>query len=258
MKYIKTIIELLWIVVFLIIAIPAMLCMLVLYKKDPVKTERIARYWITIYMNGALALSGTRPVIKGLENVPEDTSVLYVANHRSYFDIVVTYPLSKKPTSFVAKAELQNIPFFAFWGRNMQCLFFDKNDMKASMKMILEGISRLKNGISVFICPEGGRNHSKEMLPLQEFRDGSFKLASKSGCPVIPVAIYRMDDIWEAQTPWIKKAYPVVTYGKPVYIKDLSPEDQKRPGEYFKNLIEDMLRETEESLEIAKKDRAWK
>ena len=63
--------------------------------------------------------------------------------------------------------------------------------------MILEGISRLKNGISVFICPEGGRNHSKEMLPLQEFRDGSFKLASKSGWPFIPVAIYRMEDIGE-------------------------------------------------------------
>ena len=38
-----------------------------------------------------LKVSGVEVTVKGLENIPENQSVLYVGNHRSYFDILVGY-----------------------------------------------------------------------------------------------------------------------------------------------------------------------
>lgn len=238
----RTILALLWVIVYLILAIPAMLYLRVVHKKDPWKAEKTARSWMTFLFNGLTLICGITVSVKGLEKVPKDRAVVYVGNHRSYFDIILTYKYCNHPTSYIAKSELQKIPTFGFWGKMMMVLFFDSNDIKASLKMILEGIDRLKNGKSVFIFPEGGRNKEPDLIPLRDFHDGSFRLSSKSGAPVIPVALVKTDDIWEAHFPWVRKASVTITYGEPVYFDTLSDEDKKRPGQYFQHLIESMLK----------------
>ena len=40
---------------------------------------------------------------EGLENIPKDEAVLFVGNHRSYFDIVVGYSLLNNVTGFISK-----------------------------------------------------------------------------------------------------------------------------------------------------------
>lgn len=237
----RTILSFLWIIVYVILAIPAMIYLKAVHKKDPWRAEKTARAWMSFLFDGLMLISAVKVTVKGLENVPADRSVVYVGNHRSYFDIILTYKLSNRPTSYVAKADLLKIPLFGFWGEMMMVLFFDQKDIKASLKMILEGIERLKNGRSVFIFPEGGRNREESIKPLRDFHDGSFRLASKSGAPVIPVALAKTDDIWEAHFPWVKKAAVTITYGEPVYFDTLDAEDKKRPGRYFQNLIESML-----------------
>lgn len=49
----------------------------------------------------------------------------------------------------------------------------------------------------MWIFPEGTRNESKDPADLMEFHEGSLKIAEKSGCPVIPVAITGTDDVFE-------------------------------------------------------------
>ncbi len=237
----RTIIALIWLVLFVIAAIPAMIYMVIVHKKDPWKAEKTARAWISCFFRVLVKIAGTDITVKGLENVPSDRAVVYIGNHRSYFDIILTYTLCKNTTCYIAKADLRNIPLFGLWGDMMMCLFFDQSDMKASVKMILEGITRLKQGISVFIFPEGKRNREPDLLPLNEFRDGSFKLASKTGCPVIPVALKKIDDIWEAHSPWLRKTSVTICYGPPVYFNDLEDEQKKHPGEHFRQVITSML-----------------
>lgn len=237
----RTILAFLWLILFLILTIPVMFTLNVVHKKDPWKAERIARALITFLFNTLTFICGIDVTVNGLENVPKDRSVVYIGNHRSYFDILLTYKHCNPSTSYIAKAQLQKIPFFSTWGRIMMVLFFDQNDIKASLKMVLEGIERLKMGKSIFIFPEGGRNREPDLLPLRDFHDGSFRLASKSGAPIIPVAIVKTDDIWEAHSPWVKKAKITITYGEPVFYDTLSEEAKKRPGRYFKSLIESML-----------------
>ena len=76
------------------------------------------------------------------------------------------------------------------------------------------------------------------MLP---FHEGSFKIATKANCPIIPIAISNSANIFEAHFPKISPAKVVVEYGKPIYPDELSKEDKRHVGEYTQNVIREML-----------------
>lgn len=229
------------IILYVVATLPALLIFYLISRKDPKKAERGVHVCMSWLLKAITFIAGTDLIVRGLENVPEDKPVLYISNHSSYFDIIFTYPLCKLPTAYVAKSDLQKIPFFSIWGTLMRCLFFDRSDAKSSLQMIKDGMENLKTDTSVYIFPEGRRNKNKGGLPLNEFHDGSFKMAQRSGAPVIPVSIKTGSDVWEAHMPWVYKRTVTITYGKPVYIKDLSSDDQKHIGSYMQKLIERML-----------------
>ena len=93
----------------------------------------------------------------------------------------------------------------------------------------------MKNGISICIFPEGTRNKVADtFLP---FHEGSFKIAQKAGCPIVPITINNSSAILEDHFPKIKKAHVIIEYGKPVYISDLPAEYKKQPGAYMQQII---------------------
>lgn len=94
--------------------------------------------------------------------------------------------------------------------------------------MILEGTEMLKEGKSVFIFPEGTRNKNDSDLPLLPFHEGSFRMALKSKCPIVPVAICNTVNVWEAHFPWIRSAHVILEYGEPIYTQELEPSLRKK------------------------------
>lgn len=240
----RTIIILIFVVLFAILTLPMLLVMWIISKFNLRASERLCHALMSFLLRGLKVLSGVDLTIKGMENIPSDKGVLFAGNHRSYFDIIFTYPLNKKPTSYVAKSDLKKIPLFSFWGKMMQVLFFDRTDIRAAIKMIQDGAEILKSGNNVFIYPEGGRNKNESQLDLLPFHDGSFKMASKANAPIVPVAISGCADVWEAHSPWVKKASVTITYGKPFYISSLEPEQRKHIGDYFRSLMTEMLKES--------------
>jgi 1-acyl-sn-glycerol-3-phosphate acyltransferase len=189
-----------------------------------------------------LMICGVKKTVIGRENVPKEEGVLYISNHRSYFDVPVAYTSVPTLTSFMAKKEIGRIPFLSTWMKFLQCLFLDREDIKQGLKTILKGIELVKNGYSVFISPEGHRNHAKEMLP---FKEGSFKIAEKTGCAIIPVAISNSDEVFENHMPWVKPAHVIIEYGKPIYPKELTKEQLKFLGAHVQGIIRDMLEKNE-------------
>lgn len=183
-------------------------------------------------------LSGVRLVISGRENIPADTPVLYIANHRSYFDIIIGYSQCPGLTGFISKDAMAKIPILKIWMERLYCLFLNREDPRDGMRMILTAISYVKEGVSMWIFPEGTRAKGKEMLP---FRDGSFKIATKTGCPIIPVAFTNTADILENHMPQIKKTTVYMTYGSPIYPDSLEGDDRKHIGPYVQNIIREML-----------------
>ena len=188
--------------------------------------------------NVMLFLTGVKVTVLGEENVPKDQAVLYVANHRSYFDILLTYVRVPRLTGYISKIEMERFPLLRNWMRNLHCLFLDRNDIKQGLKTILTGIEKIKSGISICIFPEGTRNKSNDsFLP---FHGGSFKLAEKSGCPIIPIALNNVADIFEDHSPFIKKTHVVIEYGKAIYLDQLDKDTKKNLAGYVSDQIKDM------------------
>ena len=152
-------------------------------------------------------------------------------------------------TGFVAKKEMLKIPLLRDWMHRVNCLFLDRVNIKEGLKTILEGIEKVKSGISIWIFPEGTRNENKDMTELLPFHEGSLKIAQKSGCPVIPVAITGTARIFEDHLPFIKPSHVVIRYGEPIDIKELPPEAMKFPGAYTRDVISGMLKDMSEGQE---------
>lgn len=212
-------------------------------ETDPTQAGIEAQKHVSGIMNKILKSAGTELTIKGLENVPEDKPCLFIGNHRSYFDVVIGYGTVPKQTGFIGKKELQKLPLIPRWMLCMKCLFLDRKDLKQGMKTILTAISHVKNGTSIWIFPEGTRNESENPAELMPFKEGSFKIAEKTGCPVIPVAILGTDDILEKHFPSIKKQKATIVYGEPIYIKELPDDVKKFPGAYTQNIISEMIKQ---------------
>lgn len=225
---------------FLILSIPFYLLSLLIglfsRRAKVAFSQKLAKFGFTF----VLFFAGTKRKVIGLENVPKDEAVLYAANHRGFADIPVGYITLPTLTGFVAKKEIAKIPLFSWWMKNLNCLFLDRKNLKEGLKTILKGVEYMKEGYSMFIMPEGTRSQGTEMLP---FKEGSMKMAEKSGCAIIPVAITNSDAVFERQAPKVKKATVIIHYGKPIYPKTLDKEQQKRIGAYVRDVIAGMLEE---------------
>lgn len=230
---------------FLVLSIPLMIIEWIIGKFNMDVKNRSSLAIVNWAFRCVIFLSGTKVTVLGEENVPKDIPVLYVGNHRSYYDIILTYIRVPRPTGYVAKKEMLKIPLLSNWMKNLHCLFLDRDNIKEGMKTILSGIEKVKSGISICIFPEGTRNKQKDtFLP---FHEGSFKIAEKAGCPIIPMTIVNSAAVFEDHFPKIKKAKVVIEYGKPIDLKEMPKEERKFIGSsvqkvieetYFKNLKE--------------------
>ena len=232
---IRIILVAVFVILFLVLSIPLLIAEWVIGKFNMDLKNKSSLAIVNWAFRVCLFLAGTTVVVKGAENVPKDEPVLYIGNHRSYFDILITYVRVPRPTGYIAKKEMLRYPLLVNWMRNLHCLFLDRNDVKQGLKIILTAIDKVKSGISICIFPEGTRN--KVNHTFMEFHEGSFKIASKTGCPIIPMTIYNSADIFEDHLPKIKKTQVILEYGKPIYVKELPKENQKKIGAYTKNII---------------------
>ncbi len=182
--------------------------------------------------------SGAKVNVYGAENIPKDGSVLFMSNHQSNFDILLLLAYLPVPKAFVAKVELEHFPFLSQWMKRIHCLFMDRNDMKQSAQIIIDGIKQLKNGINMVIFPEGTRSKTGE---LGEFKSGSFKLATKSKRPLIPVTIDGTRNVMEANNYIIKPETINLYIHEPIDTTQLSKEEISALPEKVKQIIESDL-----------------
>lgn len=238
---IRTILTALTIGLYLIVTYPVQLFLRATRGTHKERNDRIASRMIRGVLRIMIKIAGIRLTVTGKENIP-DEPVLYVGNHRSYFDIVTTYVAIDNVCGYVAKKEMGRFPIFNKWMELLNCLLLDRSDIKQGLKTILAGIEQVKNGISIFIFPEGTRSQTDEML---EFKEGSLKIADKSGCAIIPVAIKGTDNVWEKHVPFIRPAKVHIHFGEPIYPKQLSRDEKKFLGASVRELIQKTLDEME-------------
>lgn len=140
---------------------------------------------------------------------------------------------------------MEKIPLLSTWMRYVYCLFLGRENPREGLKTILQAIEYIKRGISICIFPEGTRNKGEE-LTILPFKDGAFKIATKTNCAIIPISMNNTCAIFEKQFPLVKKVHVVVEYGKPIYPNDLSKEDKKHIGTYVQNIIQETINKNAE------------
>lgn len=236
---IRTILIALTLFLYLVLLLPVLGIEWIYHKINPEKADYQQLRMVQAAFRLMLKMTGARIQVIGEENVPKDRAVLYVGNHKSYFDILLTYSRVPRLTGYVAKKEMEGFPILSIWMKRLHCLFLDRKDIKQGLKTILTGIDLIKNGISVCIFPEGTRNKSNDrLLP---FKEGSLKMAEKTGCPIIPFAITNSSKLFEDHMPFVRPCDIIIEYGKPIYPAELPKEEKKFLGAYCRKQIEDML-----------------
>lgn len=224
--------------VALFFCLPYHLYMKQLWKKNPEKSWEKARRFVSGFFRFELKLSGCKVNVIGKENIPQDGPVLFVGNHRSYFDILIYHEAIGKPLGFLAKKEMEKIPLLPLYMRDIGCLFLDREDIKQGLSVIKQGTEYMKQGHSMVVFPEGTRNQTDTLLP---FREGGYKMAEKSKSPIVLVSICRSDLMLEsAPKKRIHSHSVTIEFGKPIYPCELPPKERKERYAEFPQLIQDM------------------
>ena len=237
----RFLIDVIFLMLYLVLGIPVLLVLVLMGKNEKwkYKSDLIALRLVQWGFKCMLFIAGTKQIVIGEENVPKDQPVLYVPNHRSFFDILLIYSRVPGLTGFVAKDSLLKAYLLRDWMKKLYCLFLNRENPREGLKTILQGIENIKNGVSMCIFPEGTRNKvDTEMLP---FKEGSMKMAEKTGCLVIPVALSNTGEIFENHLPWVRSCKVVIEYGTPIDPKTLSRQEMKCLGATCRDRIQEML-----------------
>jgi 1-acyl-sn-glycerol-3-phosphate acyltransferase len=127
-----------------------------------------------------------RVKVTGLENIPNDRAIIFIANHTSYTDVPVVIASIPRAIRLMMRDTLTRIPI---WGWSMKVspfLIVSRDNAAKAKKTLDHAIKVIHDGATVLLFPEGTRSANGVM---QEFKRGAFRIAIESGATVVPIAI---------------------------------------------------------------------
>lgn len=235
----RLILALIFVVVYLIVSLPIMLILWIVRfftPKAAYAMQRIVQWAFFVVWH----IAGVKLEVRGTDRLPRDGAALFVANHRSFFDVIVGYSLLKRRTIIISKDSFKKVPILNLNMMFIGCKFIDRKNLRQGVEIIKACGEEAKAGTSVLVFPEGTRNRG-DALKLLPFHDGTFMIAQRSGCPVVPMAFTGTAEIFEAHKPWLKAGKVILEFGEPETIAELPKEFKKHPGNYFSEVITGML-----------------
>lgn len=168
---------------------------------------------------------------------------VFISNHKSILDIPLFALACNNTFRFLSKAELTRIPVLGYIIKNLYITVnrSDSSDRSLSIKKMKQS---LDEGISVFLCPEGTRNQTRE--PLLPFKDGAFRLAIESGTPLAILTIFNSEKLLDPAR-WFELS-PGTIYGtwlEPVDTSRLKESDMKDLKLSVRNKMLEAIRQNE-------------
>lgn len=135
-----------------------------------------------------MATAGCRFRLENTQALPDEPFLL-VCNHLSIIDpLAMMTVFRRNKVAFISKKENKKIPVISRCMIPCGCLFLDRDDSRSAVYTIRDAAAFIADGIgSMAICPEGTRNRTEQ--PVLPFHAGSFKIATKAGCPLVIVGI---------------------------------------------------------------------
>jgi 1-acyl-sn-glycerol-3-phosphate acyltransferase len=149
--------------------------------------DRVAHRTTGVWWSRFIAcITPIRVKVTGRENIVKGRSYVVIANHQSHYDILVLYGWLGINIKWVIKSELRKVPVFGYAGEIGGNIYIDRSSPEALRITLNAARSKIVDGTSIIILPEGTRTLTGE---LGEFKNGAFVIARELNLPVLPVTI---------------------------------------------------------------------
>ena len=152
----------------------------------------------------------------GISHLPKENGYIMFPNHQGLFDALAFLESHEKPFSVVMKKEVKDTILLKQIIQVLQAQIIDREDVRQSMKVIMDMTKEVKEGRNYIIFAEGTR--SKKQNEILEFKGGSFKSAMNAKCPIVPVAL--IDSFKAFDTNSIAKLTVQIHYLQPLYYEE--------------------------------------
>ena len=209
------------------------------YAKHTDEYSEEEKYAHIRYILGRAIIGGNVNVeVTGLENIPEESGYMLYANHQGMFDVLAIAATVKHPIGAVLKKELYNVPLLHQIAVCTHSYSMDREDVRQSLTVIQGVTEEVKKGRNFLIFPEGTRSKNNEML---EFHGGSFRCATKSKCPIVPIALVDSYKVLDE-----KGSHPITMqlhYLKPIYFEEYQGMKPAEVAELVKSRIREKINE---------------
>jgi cytidylate kinase len=170
---------------------------------------------------------------RGTHHIPGTGPVLLVSNHSSVLDPPIVGGASPRQLTYLAKAELFDVPLFGRFIRGLNARPVRREGADAAaLRVVLRVLER--NG-AVLVFPEGTRG---EEGTLREPKPGAALLALLSGAPVVPVFVRGSGRAWPRGRRLPRPAKVVVTFGPPLRFERVAVAGKK---EYYDAVSREMM-----------------
>ena len=193
---------------------------------------------IRYILNLAITGGNVNVELTGLENIPQESGYMLYANHQGMFDVLAIAATAKHPIAAVLKKELYNVPLLHQIAVCTHSFSMDREDVRQSLTVIQGVTEEVKKGRNYLIFPEGTRSKNNEML---DFHGGSFRCATKSKCPIVPIAL--VDSYKVLDQKGSKPITMQLHYLKPIYFEEYQGMKPAEVAELVKSRIQEKIDE---------------
>jgi 1-acyl-sn-glycerol-3-phosphate acyltransferase len=195
----------------------------------------IARKWSQSILNAAKIDVN----VSGQENLKKDETYVFASNHSDLFDIPVLHIAIPNDFRIIYKKELEKIPIFGSGLARSPYIGIIRENPQKAIESVEEAVKSAAAGKSVLVFPEGTRTKDGK---LGTFKRGGFMIASRSGKPVVPVAVTGTFGISSSSKFSIKSAVVNVQIGEPVYKTTSNSKEEKQLMNEIREKIAGMLK----------------
>lgn len=172
----------------------------------------------------------------GMENLPAEGGYVMFPNHQGKYDVLGIIYTHEKPCSFVMDKRKSHTILVREFIDLVQGHRLEIDNPRQGIEVINQVAKKVSDGKRYIIFPEGGYKFNNRNK-VYEFKAGSFKIALKAKCPIVPVALidsYKVFNSWHLG--------PITTY---VYylppIRYEEYKDMKTPE--LATLVSDRIKE---------------
>lgn len=167
-----------------------------------------------------LFIWGIRVKQKGVKDkIDINAQYIFVANHRSYLDALISSSVVPNYVKFLGKGEVTYWPILGYLLTKFYVPVWrdDKEHRQWSMEQMAD---KLKTGASFFIFPEGTCNTTTDFLKF--FHNGAYRLAVEHQLPLLPLTFVGCAELFPRKGFMIKPGTVTVYWDNPIPTQGLS------------------------------------